>query len=225
MAKKDKKSEETIVDVQQVYSKTEHYVDQNRNTLLVIAGILVVLFAGYFAVTRLYLEPRNQEGMELLWKAEYWFEIDSLDKALAGNESFYGFEYVADEYSSTKAGELASYYAGIIYLRQGDFPRAISYLKESDLDDAIVGAVAKGAIGDAYVELGDFGQALSYYNDAISHSDNLLTTPVYLKKAGLVHEEKEDFKKALENYKKIKDDFPTSNEARTIDAYIARVGG
>ncbi len=225
MAKKKKTEEETIVDVQQVYSKTEHYVDQNRNTLLIIAGLLVVLFAGYFAVTRLYLEPRNQEGMDMLWKAEYWFEIDSLDKALLGNESYYGFEYIADEYSSTQAGELASYYAGIVYLRQGDFERAISYLKEADMDDALVGAVAKGAIGDAYVELGNYQEALNYFNKAASHSENLLTAPVYLKKAGLVHEELGNFEKALENYKEIKEKYPTSNEARSIDSYIARVGG
>jgi tetratricopeptide (TPR) repeat protein len=225
MAKKNKSDEETIVDVQQVYSKTEHYVEQNKNTLLIIAGILVVLFVGYFAVTRLYIEPRTQEGMEMLWKAEYWFEIDSLDKALAGDESYYGFEYISDEYSSTQAGDLASYYAGIIYMNKGDFQTAISYLEKADLDDAMVGAVAKGAIGDSYVELGNLEKALDYFNQAASHSDNMLTAPLYLKKAGLIHEDLQNFEKALANYKKIKEQYPTSDEARGIESYIARVGG
>jgi tetratricopeptide (TPR) repeat protein len=225
MAKKNKSDEETIVDVQQAYSKTEQYVEQNKNTLLIVAGILVVLFVGYFAVTRLYVEPRTQEGMEMLWKAEYWFEIDSLDKALAGDESYYGFEYIADEYSSTKAGDLAAYYSGIIYLRKGDFQSAISYLEKADLDDAIVGAVAKGAMGDAYVELGNLSKALDYFNQAASHSDNMLTAPLYLKKAGLIHEDLGEFEKALANYKKIKEQYPNSDEARGIESYIARIGG
>lgn len=225
MSKQDKKSKETLVDVQEVYSKTERYVDDNRNTILIIAGILVVLFAGYFAYTRLYLFPKSEEGMELLWKAEYWFEIDSLDKALYGNEAYYGFEYVADEYSSTNAGELASYYAGIIYLRQGDYARAISYLKNADLDDDLASAVALGAIGDAYVELGNFDQALDYYAQAVDHSDNPLTAPIYLKKAGLVYEEKGEFEQALAKYERIQDDYPSSTAAQDIDAYIARVGG
>lgn len=225
MSKRDKKSKETLVDVQGVYTKTEKYVDDNRNTILIIAGILVVLFAGYFAYTRLYLFPKSQEGIELLWKAEYWFEIDSLDKALYGNEAYYGFEYVADAYSSTQAGSLASYYAGIIYLRQGDYQRAISYLKKANLSDDLAGAVALGGIGDAYVELGNFKQALSYYAQAVSHSDNSLTAPVYLKKAGLVLEDMEEYDKALENYQRIKDDYPKSNQAQDIESYIARVGG
>lgn len=225
MAKNTKTGDEPIVDVQEAFSKTEHYVEENKNTLLIVAGILVVLFAGYFGVTRLYLEPLNEEGMDLIWKAEYWFEIDSLDKALVGDEAYYGFEYVADEYSSTEAGALAAYYAGQIYMKKGDFETAIAYLKNADLDDAIVGAVAKGTIGDAYVELGDYGQALSYYDKAISHSENMLTTPIYLKKAGLVYEDQGDFSKALSSYQRIKDDFPRSTEARVIDSYIARVGG
>lgn len=230
MAKKNSTGPEQIVNVQEAYSKTEQYVEDNRNVLLIIAGILVVLFVGYFAVTRLYLEPKNEEGMNLLWKAQYWMEIDSVDLALAGNESYYGFEYVADEYGSTDAGELAAYYSGIIYLKKGEFQRAIDYLKEANLDDALAGAVAKGAIGDAYAELGNFGEALNYYDKAISHSSNILTTPVYLKKAGLILEEQgaqdnSKYKDALKKYQRIKDDFPKSNEARSIDSYIARVGG
>jgi len=225
MAKKKNQSEETIVDVQEVYSKTEKYVEDNRNTIIIVAALLVALFAGYFAFTRLYLMPKNEEGMNLLWKAEYWYEIDSLDKALVGNESYYGFEYIADEYGSTRAGKLASYYTGIIYMKRGDFGLAIEYLKDADLDDEITAAVAKGAIGDCYIELGNYGDALNYFNDAANSSSNLLTAPIYLKKAGLVHIENGDFDKALSNFKRIKEDFPTSTEARTIDAYIARVGG
>lgn len=225
MAKKNNTGDEPIVDVQQAYSKTEHYVEENKNTLLIIAGILVVLFAGYFAVTKLYLAPKNQEGMDLIWKAEYWFEIDSLDKALVGDESYYGFEYVADEYSSTEAGDLSAYYAGQIYMKKGDYQTAIAYLKNADLDDALVGSVALGTIGDAYLELGNYDEALSYFDSAISHSDNLLTAPIYLKKAGLVHEDQGNFDKALKYYTRIKKDYPRSTEARVIDGYIARVGG
>lgn len=226
MSKKVNQSgDDSTVNVAEVYSKTEKYVDDNRNTLLIIAGILVVLFAGYFAVTRLYLQPRSEEAMNLMWKAEYWFEIDSLDKALVGNESYYGFEYIADEYGNTKAGDLASYYAGVIYLKSGDYQMALNYLKNADLEDAIVGAMAKGGMGDAFVQLGNYDKAISSYKDAINHSKNSLTTPMYLKKQGLVYEDQGKFKEALANYKRIKDDFPTSTEARSIDSYIARVGG
>ena len=102
---------------------------------------------------------------------------------------------------------------------------AIEYLKDADLDDELAAATAKGATGDAYLEMGNYGEALSYYEDAVNHSENSLTAPIYLKKAALLHEDLGEFAKALEKYQRIKNDFPGSNEARTIDAYIARVGG
>lgn len=225
MSKKRKQGNEPVVNVTEVYSKTEKYVDENKNTLLIIAGILVLLFVGYFAFTRLYLQPKSEEGMNMLWKAEYWFEIDSLERALIGDESYYGFEYIAHEYSNTKAGALASYYAGVIYLHMDEPQIAIAYFDKANLKDAVIGAMAKGNRGDAFVELGLYDKAVSSYNDAISHSKNNLTTPMFLKKQGLVYEEIGDFKNAIKNYQRIKDEFPKSNEARSIDSYIARIGG
>jgi uncharacterized protein YktA (UPF0223 family) len=40
---------------------------------------------------------------------------------------------------------------------------------------------------------------------------------------GVAYEMKKDNKKALETYKKIKSDFPSSMEAREIDKYISRL--
>ena len=116
MSTKDQEKE-TIVDVKEVYSKTERYVEENKTRLMVVIGAIVLIFIGYFAYTRLYLEPKNQEGNELLWKAEYYFQIDSLDKAIHGDESYFGFAYVADNYQGTKAGDLANYYLGVIALK------------------------------------------------------------------------------------------------------------
>jgi TolA-binding protein len=44
-----------------------------------------------------------------------------------------------------------------------------------------------------------------------------------LKKLGLVYEAQNDNKSAADIYKKIKTDYPESNEAQSMDAYIARV--
>ena len=44
-------------------------------------------------------------------------------------------------------------------------------------------------------------------------------------KAGWTYEILKDYKKALEIYEQIKFKFPTSNEAREIDKYIARTKG
>jgi tetratricopeptide (TPR) repeat protein len=220
MAKKN--TDDTILDVQEVYGKTEAYVEKNQKTLTIIAGAIFVLFAGYFGFTRLYLFPKEKEAAEVIWKAEYYFEKDSLDLALNGDGNHFGFMQIADEYSITKYGNLANYYIGVIHMKKGEYETAIEYLKDGQLDDEITGSVAIGAIGDCYVELGDYDKGLTYFKKAAANSDNQFTAPLYMKKAATVYEEKKDYKAALKLYNSIKKDYPNSNEAKTIEKYIAR---
>ncbi len=222
MAKKNNPSDEPILDVQEAYDKTEAYIEKNRKTLTIIASAIFVLFAGYFGFTRLYLFPLEQEASELIWKAEYYFEQDSLDLALYGDGNHFGFLEIADNYRLTSYSTVANYYIGLIYLQQGEYELAIDHLRKGQLDDAVAGAVAIGAIGDCYVELGDYEKALSQFKKAASHSANQFTAPIYMMKAALVYEELGNFSKALGLYKDIKKKYPESTEARSIDKYIAR---
>ena len=74
----------------------------------------------------------------------------------------------------------------------------------------------------AYSELKDYKQAATYYQKAADKASNKFTSPMFLKKLGLVQENLKDFKSATEAYTKIKTQFPESQEAAMIDEYIAR---
>ena len=77
-------------------------------------------------------------------------------------------------------------------------------------------------LGDAYSELKDYKQAITYYKKAADKSSNKFTSPLFLKKLGLVYENQKDFASAEEAYTKIKIQYPSSQEAAMIDEYIAR---
>jgi len=53
-------------------------------------------------------------------------------------------------------------------------------------------------------------------------SENELTTPIYLMKAGNLLESMDQPEKALVHYETIKSKFANTNEGRMIDKYIAR---
>lgn len=218
----EKKQDETIVDVDKIYTQSEDFFEKNKKQITTVGVIVVAIIGVFLAYKNLYQKPRMEEAQELIWKAQYYFEIDSLDRAIQGDGTNFGFQYIADEYGDTPSGKLANYYLGIAYLNKGEFQAAISYLKDADLDDKIVGAMAKGAIADAYVELGDLDQALSFYNKAISHDENQFSAPMFLMKKAVVLEELGNYKDALAAYETIKSDFPESAEAQDIEKYIAR---
>jgi tetratricopeptide (TPR) repeat protein len=222
MAKKQDRTEERIVAVEEALSKTEKFIEENQKLLTIIIGIIIVLVMGFFGFKRLYVAPREAEAKEQMFMAERYFEMDSLNLALNGDGMYPGFLQIIDDYGVTKSANLAHYYAGISYLNLGNFEDAIYHLKKFKSKDQVISVMATGAIGDAYMEMNDISTAVGYYVDAAAMRDNEFSAPIFLMKAGMAYELEGNFSEALKVYETIKYDYPTSNEAREIDKYIAK---
>jgi tetratricopeptide (TPR) repeat protein len=224
MSKETTDITEPIVDVQEVYSKTEGFIEDNKKRLSLVVLAVIVVVGGYLAYKKLVIGPMEIEAQSMMFKAEQYFEQDSLKLAIEGDsEGNYGFLDIVDEYSGTKAANLAHYYLGICYRNTGEYEYAIEELNSFSSDDVIISAVALGAIGDCYSELNDTEQAISYYEKAAKKNVNNLTSPVYLFKAGLAYEDIQDYAAAETKYNAIKANYPDSREAQNIEKYIARV--
>jgi len=225
MAKKQDKTEGGIVAVEEALSKTERFIEKNQKLLTIIIGGIVIVVLIFFGFKRFYMAPQEKEAKEQMFMAERYFEIDSLNLALNGDGMYPGFLDIIDDYGMTKGANLSKYYAGVCYLKTGNYEEAIDHLKSFKAKDQILGPMAKGAIGDAYMELNQTAKAAGFYMEAADLKDNEFTTPLFLMKAGLTYEILKDYKKALEIYERIKFKYPTSTEARDIDKYIARAKG
>lgn len=224
MAKKKDKSrtEDQMQAVEGALSNTEQFIEDNQKTITAIVAILVVAVLGYFSYQKFYLNPKQEEAQSQMFMAEKYFEQDSLDLALNGDGQYPGFLQIIDEYSMTKSGNLAQYYAGVSYLKKGEYNKAISYLKDFDGDETIIEPWSIGKIGDAYMELGEMEEAVDYYISAANTQKNKFTSPHFLMKAGMTYEVMNKPSKAHEMYKKIKNEYPDSKEYQEIDKYIAR---
>ncbi|MBT3648694.1 MAG: tetratricopeptide repeat protein [Flavobacteriales bacterium] len=220
-----KKEEEVIVDVEAVYTKSEQWIVENQKSLSIIFGAIVLLLLSYFAYKNFILQPQEVEAQEQMWQAQRSFDNDSLELALNGSDVAYGFLDIIDNYGITESSNLATYYAGVSYLRLGDYETAINYLEDYDCVDVLVCAIALGATGDAYMELGQADRAIDYYESAADHSANDFTAPIYLMKAARAYEELGDYSEALVHYNRIKMDHSSSNEGAFVDKYIARAEG
>ncbi|MBE0648202.1 MAG: tetratricopeptide repeat protein [Bacteroidales bacterium] len=215
-----KKADERLQTVEEALGKTEAFIENNQKIILIVVGVLIVIILGFFGFRKYYIEPKEKEAQGQMFMAEMYFEQDSLSLALNGDGQYPGFLEIIDQYGLTKSANLATYYAGISYLKLGDFEEAIKYLKDFDGDDQVAAPMATGAIGDAYMEMDNVDKAISYYLDAAEESDNELTAPLFLMKAGMACEIKGNYGKALEIYKRIKKDYPRSFEGTQIDKYI-----
>ncbi len=219
---------EVFSTLDQSASRTEEWVATNQKYILGVIGVIAVGVLGYLAYFQFVQKPKETDATnELLYPQRYFeqalnstTEKDSLfNLALNGADGKYGFLDIISEYSGTKAANLASYSAGMAYLSMGKYQEAIDHLEDFSSDDVMLGPLAKGGIGDAFMQLGQAGEALGYYEKAMA-GKNDYTTPRFLYKAGITALELKNNDKALQYFKRIKDEFSASDEARTIDAFI-----
>jgi tetratricopeptide (TPR) repeat protein len=211
-----------IVAVEEALSKTEHFIEKNQKIIMYVVGAIVVIIGGYMAFNKFYLAPKEKDAQSAIFWAEKYFEKDSLKLALNGDGTNLGFLDIIDEYGMTKTCDLAHYYVGMIYLKQGKFDDAIENLDDFSSDDQMVSAMAKGAEGDAYMELNDNEKALKYYLKAADMHDNAFTTPLFLMKAAFTYELDGNYTESLKLYERIQKDYYKSTEGREAEKYIAR---
>ena len=205
------------------------FLQENSKSLLFIATAVIVLIGVYFWYQNFYLKNRAEEASGKMFRAEQAVGIDSLSnyalKGEPGKNGFPGYpglEQIAEEYDNTKSANLANLYLGGIYLRKGDYRKAVESLsKYSATGSPVADPLALGLLGDAYSELKDYKQAITYYKKAADKASKF-TSPMFLKKLGLVYEAEKDFKSATDAYTKIKTQYPESAESQLIDGYIAR---
>ncbi len=202
--------------------QTGNFVRENQKSLTFIVSAVLALIVIYFAYQKFYLAPREVDAANQMYVAQDFWEKKQWDKAINGDAGYPGFAKIVDEYSNTKAANLAYYYLGVAYLNKGEYKKAVENLTNYRGDDVVIAAQALGDAGDAYVELKDYDKAVTYYKKAADKGSNSFTSPIYLKKLGLVYEAQKNYNDAAETYRKIKTDFPESNDAASIDKYIAR---
>ena len=225
MAKKKTAGDDRMVAVEEALGKTEQFVEKNQKLLMyAIMGVIIVVLV-YFGYQKFYISPMDKNAQDQIFMAQKYFEMDSLSRALYGDGNALGFLDIIDDYGRTKTGNLAKYYAGICYLKMGNFEEAIDYLESHDPVDQNIGPMALGAIGDAYMELNEPDRAVDYYLEAANDVDNDFTSPMFLYKAGMTYEMLGAYEDAYDAYNRIFMEYYKSVEARSIERNIARMKG
>lgn len=194
---------------------------KNINTAVTVVLAIVVLYLGY---TNLYQKPRVEKAATSVAFAQRYFEMDSLNLALNGDGQHQGFLKIMKKYSGTPTANMCQYYAGVSYLRMGDFKKAIKYLKDFNGKGTLVEYAAWGALGDAYMETGNSKKGIEYYEKATGNKDNSLYNPIYLSRLGMAYEAANKTDDAKKAYKRVRDEYPQSEQAREMDKYLARLG-
>lgn len=217
----EQKNQNEHLNVEDALTQSEAFLIKYKNAIIGGVVAVIIIVAGFIMYKNLYAEPREEKAQAALFKGQEYFEQDAFEQALNGDSIGYtGFLKVADDYSGTKAANLAKAYAGICYAQLGKYEEAVKMLDSFNGKDQMVTPAILGAAGNCYAQLGQLDKAASTLLSAADKADNNTLSPIFLIQAGEILVKQGKYDDAVNAYTKIKDKYFQSYQAMDIDKYI-----
>ena len=226
------KTEQVLEATENINNREAFFMKYKKAILIAVAAIIVVI-AGVFGYISQISGPREDKASTMLGKGQTYFNNEMFEQAVNGDGAgFVGFAKLADEYSGTKAGNLANLYAGLCYANLGKWAEAQKSLDAFSTEgDQMISPASQAALGDAYAHLNQLDKAVDAFKKAADMADskaeddtNNSLSPIFLIKAGEVLESQGKKDEALKIYQDIKKKYVNSMlvQSAEIDKYIER---
>lgn len=199
-------------------------MEANYKKILIAVGAVLLLVVGFFGYREFIQKPNQDKAAAALFRAESWFAVDSFNLVLNGDGQNDGALFVINKYGGTDAGNLARYYAGISYLKTGDFQNAISMLSAFNGKGTPLEYLAFGNLGDAYMEAGDIAKGIESYKKAGNNTNDAFVSPLYLYRGAVAAMMADKNDEAIALLQKIKNEFPMSTQAKEVEKLLATLG-
>lgn len=233
-----------------VLSGLSQWAVVNRTPLVMGSGIVVVSLLGFY-LWQGYRESSNQEAQKLFAEALDTYhapvkelapdpdsESDGQDQPPAPPPEYrfdtvaerrdaaeMAFEKISDGYSGTRLGFFSRYYLGLIGRQNEDAGAARQHLKwvvdnsgDSDVRNLSRNVLADIALGEEKHE-----EALTYLQQLLGDPTPQVPEQTVLMRLARTHEALGNIEQALENYRKITNDYPTSSQADEAQSEIDRL--
>ena len=157
-------------------------VETNRTVVYGGLVVIVIALAAIFGFS--YMQSsRNTEALEQMTVAVRRYESGNYATAIDGDIFFTGLVEVAEKFGSTKAGNLARFYAADALFRTGDLERSLTFFRAFDKDGDYIGASAYAGEAAINETNGNFDEAGELYLRAATIFESNVTSPDYLLKA------------------------------------------
>lgn len=227
------KKENAATNMAETLTSSEVFMLKYKKHIAIAVVALIVLVAGFFLYKNYVSAPREEKASTELAKGQELFGMQQFEQALNGDgATFSGFVKIANDYSSTDAGNLAKLYAGLCYANLNKWNEAVKYLDSySPGNDAMVSPAAIAALGNAYAHVGKIDEAIKALKKAADKADsksedgtNNSLSPTFLLQAGQLLESQNKKADALKVYQDIKKKYVNSAivQSQEIDKYIER---
>ncbi len=204
------------------YTKvTNFYYNNKKYISYATTGLIVIIIAVIFYVNN--ARKNNEIAASELGKIFNFYDKNDFHSAIDGQpqKGIKGLKSIVEEYGSSNSGKLARYYLANSYYMIGETDQALKEFSKLSLSDRSLQASAYAGEAACHERKGNNLEAAKYYHKAANEVLDQSRTPGYLNLAAKNYGTAGEKTKAIDIFKRIKNEYPNHPAAREVDRFIA----
>jgi TolA-binding protein len=206
------------------YVKLTSFYEANKRTISIAVTVLVV--AVFAAV--IYLKNRadnNEKATTALGEIYETYDAGQFQTAIDGipEKNIQGLKSIVDNYGNSAAGEIAKFYLASAYLQVGKYDDALREFQDCSPSGELLSVGRLSGMGTCYESKGMFSEAAAYFEKAATQYPKNISAAENLNDAARDYALAGKKDKAIDLYRRIKKNYPTTAFARDADRFIAQL--
>jgi tetratricopeptide (TPR) repeat protein len=206
------------------YVKVTTIYEENKRNISI--GLTVLVIAVFAAV--IFLKNRadnNEKALTALGAIFESYDAGQFQTAVDGipERNVQGLKAIVDNYGSSPAGDLARFYLAGAYSQLGRYSEALREFEDYSPSGELLSVARLSGIGSCQEALGMFREAAAAFEKAATQFPKDISAAENLNNAARNYGQAGEKEKAIDVYKRIKKNYPTTAFARDADRFIAQL--
>jgi tetratricopeptide (TPR) repeat protein len=202
---------------------TKFYEEHKKKISMGVTALAVVIIASVLYANN--QAQNNENASAQFGRVFQLYDSGQYQPAIEGmpERNIIGLRTIVDNYGSTRAGELARFYLANAYYQLGKYSEALQAYEDFSSDSRLLSVSRLSGIGSCYAGLGQHEKAAEYFEEATVKYPGDVSAPENLNSAAHNYVLAGEKSKALDLYKKLKRDHPTTTFGRDAERFITQL--
>jgi TolA-binding protein len=206
------------------YVKATTFYETNKKSISIGITVLVV---AVFAVV-VFMKNRadsNEKALAQLGGVYQIYDAGQYQLAIDGvpEKNIPGLKSIVENYGNSAGGDLARFYLANAYFNAGNVDEALKHFEDCSPSDDLLQVSRLSGIAACLEAKGDHGNAAENFEKAATRYAKDVTAAENLNNAARNYGQAGEKEKAIELYKRIKKNYPTTTFAREADRFITQL--
>lgn len=205
-------------------AKATTFYEQHKKNIGMVVGVLAAIIIGSYIYAKNQAD-NNEKATTALGKVFPYFDGGQYKIAIEGvpERNIMGLKAIVENYGSTKTGNLAKLYLASAYFELGNYNEALALFDDFSPNDPLTAVARLAGMAGCHEARGEYEKAAEYFEKAALSYPKDIDAAEHLNSAASNYALAGKRERALELYKKLKKDYPTSSYGRDADRYIAQL--